>query len=175
MTMKKNFSLEMKVDGRDANLTLLSIDGDKIKVKVDDIIYDLDLVMVERGVYSILFKGKSYNVELIEGSSPKDYVINTFSGSFNVELVDAESRYKKNRNNSIEGSSDGRISSPMPGKVVKIPVKVGDKVLKDEVVVVISAMKMESDYKSPIDGVVSEIFVNEGDTVDSNQPLIFIE
>ena len=173
--MKDNFSLEVKVDDREAKLSLISIDKNSCKVKVDDKIYDLDIVMVERGVYSVLYKGKSYNIELIQDDNPKKYTVNTFKGTYDVELIDAVSRYQKSRNNSISGDSDGRISSPMPGKVVKIPVSVGDEVAKDDGVIVISAMKMESDYKSPIDGVVKEILVAEDDTVDSNQPLIVIE
>jgi len=173
--MHKNFSLDLKVGDREATVTLLSVNGDKIEVAIDDRIYDLDIVMVERGVYSILYRGESFNIELIEADSAKHYTVNTYKGSYDVELIDSESRYMKNRNDSIGGDASGKISSPMPGKVVSIPVSVGDEVAKDDVIIVISAMKMESDYKSPIDGVVKEIFVEEGDTVNSNQLLVVIE
>ena len=63
----------------------------------------------------------------------------------------------------------------MPGKVVKIPVKEGDNVSKGDTVIVISAMKMESEYRSSIDGKIKRIFVNEGDSIAGNQPLIEIE
>jgi biotin carboxyl carrier protein len=63
----------------------------------------------------------------------------------------------------------------MPGKVVKIPVKTGDTVQKGDTVITISAMKMESEYKSPKDGRVGRIHVTEGSTVDANQVLIEIE
>ena len=63
----------------------------------------------------------------------------------------------------------------MPGKVVKIPVSVGDEVKKGETVITISAMKMESEYKSPIDGKVMIIYVTEGSTIDAHQKLIEIE
>jgi biotin carboxyl carrier protein len=63
----------------------------------------------------------------------------------------------------------------MPGKVVKIPVKEGDTVAKGDTVIVISAMKMESEYKSPVDGVVKRVFVQEGQTINGNQPLVEIE
>ena len=58
---------------------------------------------------------------------------------------------------------------------LRIPVKEGDVVEKGSTVIVISAMKMESEYKSPLDGVVKKIYVNEGDTINSHQPLVEIE
>ena len=63
----------------------------------------------------------------------------------------------------------------MPGKVVKIPVNVGDKVKAGDVVIIISAMKMESEYKVKKDRIIREILVKEGDIVEGNQPLIIIE
>jgi biotin carboxyl carrier protein len=71
--------------------------------------------------------------------------------------------------------SENTISSPMPGKVVKIPVVEGEQVKKGDTVITISAMKMESEYKSPIDGKIVKIHVQEGSTVDANQILIEIE
>ena len=63
----------------------------------------------------------------------------------------------------------------MPGKVVKIPVTIGDIVKKGDTVITISAMKMESEYKSPMDGEISKINVTEGSTVTAGQILIEIE
>ena len=63
----------------------------------------------------------------------------------------------------------------MPGKVVKIPVKVGDKVETGETVIIVSAMKMESEYKAARVGLIKEIHVAEGDTIEGHQPLITIE
>ena len=63
----------------------------------------------------------------------------------------------------------------MPGKIVRINYSEGDPVKHGDTVVVISAMKMESEYKSPRDGVIRKIAVKVGDTVDSNQVLFEIE
>ena len=122
-----------------------------------------------------LVSEKSPIKPLIEGKNPKNYLVNTYKGFYDVELVDALSRYQKSRNNALGGDGDGTVSCPMPGKVVRVPVNVGDEVAKDDVVIVISAMKMESDYKAPKDGIVKEVLVGEGDTIESNQPLIIIE
>ncbi len=166
--------LEIQIDGRTAKVELLDQKDNFIKVKVDEKIYDVDLMMVEQGVYSILYNNISYNVELIEKKDHRHYNVNTLYNSYDVEIIDAETRYKRNR--SKHDLDDIRkISSPMPGKVVKIPVKVGDEVKAGDTVIIVSAMKMESEYKVQKDRIVKEILVKEGDTVDGNQTLVVVE
>ena len=63
----------------------------------------------------------------------------------------------------------------MGGKVVEIKVKVGDKVKKDDVVLVYEAMKMENDILSTFEGTVKRILVKENDVVGTNEPLIEFE
>ncbi|MBW6460406.1 MAG: biotin/lipoyl-binding protein [Bacteroidales bacterium] len=167
-------SLEIQVGERIARVELIGRKGSELKIKVDDKIYDADILMVERGVYSILHDGMSYNVELIATNGPKHYQVNTLFYSFNAEVVDAETKYLKSRKK-IDDLEENIISSPMPGKVVKIMVKPGDQVKAGDTVVVVSAMKMESEYKVKNDRLIKEIKVKEGDTVSANQPLIIIE
>ncbi|MDD3131954.1 MAG: acetyl-CoA carboxylase biotin carboxyl carrier protein subunit, partial [Bacteroidales bacterium] len=127
-----------------------------------------------RSVYSILNDHTSYNVELIEKNDHRHFNVNTLYHSYDVEIIDAETKYKRNR--SKEELDDIRnISSPMPGKIVKIPVKVGDHVKAGDTVVIVSAMKMESEYKVQKDRVVRKINVKEGDIVEGNQVLIVVE
>lgn len=166
---------EFKIDDRLAKLEFLERDNDKLVVKVDDKKYELDIVNVGKGNYSVLFAGKSYNIELVEGESPKKYIVNTLYRTFALEVVDAETRYLWNRGNGLHEESANTIVSPMPGKVVKVFVSHGQEVIAGETLIVISAMKMESEYKSKTHGIVKKIFVNEGDTVQGNQPLVTIE
>ena len=168
-------ALDIKIGDRIANVRLVKKDGSKATIEVDDKLYDVDIVMVEEGVYSIIHDGKSYNIEMIQGNSPKNYFVNTYYSSLEVDVIDAQSRYQQNRNKDGINSGDKIVSTPMPGKVVRIPVKEGDVVEKGSTVIVISAMKMESEYKSPLDGVVKKIYVNEGDIINSHQPLVEIE
>ena len=63
----------------------------------------------------------------------------------------------------------------MPGKVVKIFVKVGDEVPEGHGLVVVEAMKMENELKSPRAGKVTEVLVKEGMTVDNGAPLVIVE
>lgn len=167
--------LEVKVGDRLAKVKLISRDGNKIQMRVDEKLYDLDLVELEHGIYSILYNDRSYNVELVEGDTAKEFTVNTYEEDFDISIIDAEARYLMNRGG--EDSDDGgrSISSPMPGKVVKIPVKEGDEIAEGTTVVVVEAMKMQSEYKVKVDRIVKEILVKEGDAIDGNQPLIIVE
>jgi biotin carboxyl carrier protein len=67
------------------------------------------------------------------------------------------------------------ISSPMPGKIAKILVKIGDTVNEKSALFIHEAMKMENSIFAESKGVVRKILVREGDTVEQDQPLITIE
>ena len=166
---------EINLENRTAQVELLNKVGNKALISVDGKKYDIDIMMVERGVYSILYNGHSYNVELIEGETSKKYVVNTFARTFNVEIIDAETKYRHSRLQGMEHEGENDLSSPMPGKVVKIPVKVGDNVTSGQTLIVVEAMKMQSEFKASADRVVKEILVKEGDTVDAHQIMIKLE
>jgi biotin carboxyl carrier protein len=72
-------------------------------------------------------------------------------------------------------SGPQNIEAEMPGKVVKVERAAGDAVLEGDGVLVIEAMKMENEIKSPIAGVVTQISVSEGDTVEAGAPLFTVE
>jgi biotin carboxyl carrier protein len=167
--------LEIKVDQRLSKVKLLARDKNKVRIAVDDRIYDIDLCKVEENEYSVLLDGKSYNIEVIEGETSKKYIANTYFKSFDIEIVDAETRYQQNRNKGALDQTENTISTPMPGKIVRIPVKAGDAVKAGQTVIVVSAMKMESEYKVKRDATIRKILVSEGDTVKSHQPLLIIE
>lgn len=168
-------ALEIRLDDRDSHVELVRKEKNFVEILVDGKLYKLDIIMVEEGVYSILHNNKSYNVELIEAETKKKYIVNTLYRSFNLEIIDAETRYQLSRNKNNLMDDQSIISSPMPGKVVKIPVKQGDKVESGDTVIIISAMKMESEYKTGKAGVIKEIHISEGDTIEGHQPLITIE
>jgi len=166
---------EVSLGHRTAKVDILNRTGTKTLIDIDGNRYDVDIVMVEKGVYSILFNGHSYNVELIEGDSSKKYIVNTFAKTFNVEIIDAESKYISNRNQGMEAEEENIVASPMPGKVVKIPVKVGEQVAAGQTLVVVEAMKMQSEFKASHDKTVIEILVKEGDTVNAHQVMMKLE
>jgi biotin carboxyl carrier protein len=168
-------SVEIKIDNRIARVEVLEQNDNLLKVRVDNVLYDVDLMHTPGGTFSILESGHSYNIELVPQDLPKKYIAYTLYKTFDVEVIDAEARYLINRGSGNLESGEKWIKSPMPGKVVRVNVSEGETVTKGQTVLILSAMKMESEYKSPVDGTVRKIAVKEGDIVEGNQVLIEFE
>ena len=126
------------------------------------------------GNCNILMDGRSANAQLIRRENGKSYKVNTHYSSFNVEIVDSQAKYLRMRKKGEDEQND-RITSPMPGKVVKIPVTAGQEMRTGDTVIVIEAMKMQSNYKVTSDCRIKEILVQEGDNITGDQTLITLE
>lgn len=121
--------------------------------------------------YSVLVNGNSYNVQVAKGESK-------FAGVKSVTQTPSQSKpaeAPKSENKTVSSGDSNEVLATLPSNVFKILVKVGDKVSKGQNVVILEAMKMEINIESPKDGVIKEILVNQGDTVDSNQVLAIVE
>ena len=71
--------------------------------------------------------------------------------------------------------TDGAVTAIMPGLIIKVIAEVGNEVKCGDVILILEAMKMESELCSPVDGVVKEIYVTAGDNVAQNQMLAIVE
>jgi biotin carboxyl carrier protein len=167
--------VEIRINNRTAWVNLLKQNGNLLEVEVDGKNYRVDLLHTPDGTFSIIEGNRSYNIELVPQNQPKKYTAHTLYNTFDVEIIDAEARYLINRGSNGAASSEKNISSPMPGKVVKVLVKEGDVIQKGQTAIIIAAMKMESEYKAPIDGLIKKVNVTDGDTIEGNQILIEIE
>lgn len=166
--------MEIHIGNRVADVTLVSKEGNKVQLTIDGVPYDVDIVMAENGSCSILHDGQSYNAELIRKEGGKSYTVNAHYQSYNIDIIDSQAKYLRMRKGSEEKQQD-KIISPMPGKVVKVLVKEGDCLQAGDIVVVIEAMKMQSNYKVNSECVVKEILVKEGDSVNSNQVIMTLD
>ena len=66
------------------------------------------------------------------------------------------------------------VSAPMPGKILSVNVKPGDKVEAGDVLLILEAMKMQNEIMAPEDGTVSEVRVNAGDTVATGDVMVIL-
>lgn len=106
--------------------------------------------------------------------SKKSYDVNIFYRSYRIDIVDTQAKYLRMKKGD-DTRQDDKIIAPMPGKVVKIPVQKGDHLQAGDIVIVLEAMKMQSNYKVNSECIVKDILVNEGDSVNGNQTLILLE
>jgi biotin carboxyl carrier protein len=103
------------------------------------------------------------------------------SGSIRVKvrdrLYDAKIMDRKQRRGAAEHGQQGQalITAPMPGKVVRVLVNQGDDVAAGQGIVVVEAMKMQNEIKSPKEGRVIDLRASEDATVNAGQVLAIIE
>ncbi|TDN99970.1 acetyl-CoA carboxylase biotin carboxyl carrier protein subunit [Sunxiuqinia elliptica] len=167
--------VEIKLGDRIASVKILNQNENLIEIMVDDKVYNIDLMHNDEGTFSIIENNRSHNISLVPSQKPKTYTAYTLYNTYDLEVIDAEARYIRNRGAGGISVSDKQIVAPMPGKIVKVLVQEGDTVSQGQTAVIISAMKMESEYKAAVDGVVKRVNVSDGDTVESNQVLVEIE
>jgi biotin carboxyl carrier protein len=167
--------IELPKQNRTAEVEILEHEGNRYLFKIDEKIFEIDLVEVSKGIYSLISDGKSFNVEAIPSHGHGKYTVNTFFQSFDLEIVDSQTKYLRSRNQGAAADTGNLIRVPMPGKVMEVFVKEGDQVTAGQTLVIVSAMKMESEYKAGRDGHVKKIMVKPGETVDSDQVMIVLE
>ena len=90
----------------------------------------------------------------------------TAQGATQIEVVDLLAHA------GVAQAEAGRLTAPMPGKVVSFAVKAGDKVSKGQALAVMEAMKMEHTIAAPLDGVVQELLYAPGDQVSEGSELL---
>ncbi len=72
-------------------------------------------------------------------------------------------------------SGEGKLTAPMPGKIVSVLVEEGAEVALGDPVIILEAMKMENELKAPAAGKVAALHVSDGDSVEKNNTLLEIE
>lgn len=168
-------SIEIELKNRSVQAEILEQKEDKLKISIDGKLYDLDVRKVEPGIYSLLYKGRSYEMHISAGPEKNEYNVQLNGHAWDIQILDEELRFHRSHNNGKVENGMRIIFSPMPGKVVKIPVSPGDEVKEGQTLIIISAMKMESEYKAPVDGKIKEILTEEGAIIEGNQTLITLE
>ena len=96
----------------------------------------------------------------------------TVSVAFNTVPVEIMSPYQYGAKKSKSNEKHDKIFSPIPGKVVRVLVKEGELVKAGSPVIIIEAMKMQSEYKVKDDCIVKRVLVSEGENISGNQSLI---
>ena len=173
--MPKNLaSYYARVEGDDKYIpvNIISAHGNMFKVEVDGKEYEVDYSVTGNNLHSFIINHISYGV----GMSGKSGTYDIFRADdfFKVEILDEMKRFMKER---VSAGLQGRqvIDTQMPGLILKLLVEKGQEVVQGEPLMILVAMKMENEIKSPKAGVVQEIFVNEGQTVAAGDKLIIIE
>jgi len=106
---------------------------------------------------------------------PEQILIETLSEMAPTETAVADARPVAKGSKRRKATKEGHVTSSMPGTIVDIMVKVGDKVKAGDPVLVIEAMKMENEVPATIAGTVKAVNVAKGDSVNPDEALVEIE
>ena len=150
-------------------------DGGRLFARVDDRNYELEASEPEPNVFLFKHEGKIFEVFVSpQKNTNEPYAARIGSAELEITLTDP----KRLRGPAAEADAVGgkaEIRTAMPGKVVRILVAKGEEVQKGDSVLVVEAMKMQNEMKSPKDGIVTAIRVSEGDTVGAGDILMVVE
>ena len=148
--------------------------GESVSAEVADKHYELDVRESADG-YLIVSDGKIFDCR-VEGrpESGQPVVVTVGTQSYAITLTDPK-RLRGAASMAAQADKAARIVAPMPGKVVRVLLEVGDQVEVGAGVVVVEAMKMQNEMKSPMAGTLVTLNVLAGTTVNAGDVLAVIE
>jgi biotin carboxyl carrier protein len=147
--------------------------GERYLVTVDGQRLEVDAYALEGAALALRIGAASYAVELEEKGDQFGVRVKGQVNRFDV--VDERTSRARPSSAGLDATGKQLIVSPMPGKVVKVFIAVGDAVKAGDPLVVIEAMKMENELKAARAGVVTEVLTREGATVENGARLVVVE
>ncbi len=143
----------------------------EVLAKVDDREYRVDIERCAEGLLSILVDGRSF---LLHYARTQDGIYVGFRGKGYFLAYPGREGADEGAGLDAAGS-DGRIATPMPGKIVAVNVREGDAVEPKQPLLVLESMKMQNDVVSPVSGRVVKIHHAVGENVEFGDLLVEIE
>jgi len=158
------------LEGREAEVEFQT-EGDRLWVEAAGRRLEADFRRLPDGeVYSLLIGGKSYEVRVATGATGLEVTLD--GATVPVEVRHPLEKLLQSSQSAHRATSGEVVAAPMPGLVVALRVKPGDRVAAGQAVAVVEAMKMQNELLARHGGVVSEVLVTERASVAAGQPLI---
>jgi biotin carboxyl carrier protein len=136
----------------------LELAGRRVSARIGPRSYELEAREIDTGVYLFFIGNKVREVRVDDA----------------IKIIDPR-RLRSGQNSGAHHHGVAQIVAQMPGKVVKVHVEAGAEVEKGVGVVVVEAMKMQNEMKSPRAGVVVSVNVKPGDTVNAGDVLFVLD
>lgn len=136
----------------------LELDRERVSARIGARTYELEAREIEPGVYLFFWNGR----------------VREFQVDDRIKIIDPK-RLRSGQNSGAHHHGVAQIVAPMPGKVVRVHIEAGATVEKGAGVIVVEAMKMQNEMKSPRAGVVVSVNVKPGDTVNAGDVLAVLE
>jgi biotin carboxyl carrier protein len=162
---------EVLIDGKGHRLELDRADK-RWRCKLDGDEIQMNAVLTRPDVLSMIIEGRAYEIK--RECSPTDTHLWIGSARYEAELRDPRS-LRSRKAGTGEERGPRKLITLMPGKVVRVLVREQAEVEAGQGVIVVEAMKMQNEIKSPKRGTVVKIVVAEGANVNAGDVLAIVE
>jgi biotin carboxyl carrier protein len=149
-------------------------EGARVFAEVGGRRYELEAREVGGGEYLLLNEGRVYECRVAARAQPGAFEVQAGAALYEVTLADPK-RLRGAGGAEAQAGGRAQLSAQMPGRVVRVLVEPGQQVEPGQSVVVVEAMKMQNEMKSPKAGTVAEVRVEAGATVNAGDVLVVIE
>jgi biotin carboxyl carrier protein len=158
--------------GKALRVVELERDAERWKITLDGQPIAADAAEIAPNTLSLLLGGQSYEIRV---TPFPDGALKLQTGlqEFTAEVVDPRA-WRGRRHGALEAEGRQHVLAPMPGKVVRVLVRAGDTVETGQGLLVVEAMKMQNEIRSPKGGTVERLNVKEGQPVNAGEVLCIV-
>ena len=150
----------------------VSGEAGRYRLTIGSEVWEVDARPTAQGIYSLLIGGVSYVADVFDEDGA--CVVDVGAERYVIH-VEEQTRYIiRTKGGAGCGQAARTLVAPLPGRIVTVAVKPGDRVEKGATLLVIEAMKMENEFKAGASGTVAEVRVAPGQTVNGGDVLIVI-
>jgi biotin carboxyl carrier protein len=149
-------------------------EGTKVFATIDDRSYELEVSEPEPGLFLFKHEGRIFEASTTDLAASGGTKVRVGPNEFDVKLIDPK-RLRAAGSGAEHTDGVAEIRTAMPGKVVRVLLEAGAEVEAGDGVLVVEAMKMQNELKSPKTGTVREIRVEEGSAVAAGDILATVE
>ena len=158
----QTYTVDIEEVGR--SLYRIAVDGNEFLV---------DGKQTGQNNYSLIINHRSFEVDV--DTSEEEYRVLVDGRSYHIHLVDERRVRLGGFQTGIQLQGKQEVTVPMAGNVIAVLVAEGDRVDKGQGLVIVEAMKMENEVRSPIDAEIKEVRVKTGQSVEAGETLMVVE
>jgi biotin carboxyl carrier protein len=166
--------LTIELDGKLRTVEVSST-GKGYAFFIDGAAIEADVAEIRPGTYSIIIGGRSLEARIDSHIGPQanDLLVSVAGREYSATVSDPR-EWKRKHGGSVASEGRQQVLAPMPGKVVRILAKAGDKIEAGQGILVVEAMKMQNEVRAPKSGQVERMLVSEGQSVNAGEVLAVV-
>ena len=161
------------LNGRAEQVAIAPLDDNRFTITIDDVPFDVDVRSAGPDSLSMLMENRSIDLSYFYRGDQME--LHFGDHCFQLEILNERGKGPRKIRTSAESSGPEIIKAFMPGKIVQVGVKPGDRVAPGSSVLIIEAMKMENEIFCRGAGVVRAVHVKPGQAVENDALLVEID